>query len=280
MGTGELHPDAGPLEPLDRLTIKRLGRLPVGHQRARAGLDAKRPVGGTGRGCLRKPSERIDRELDPPAPGGRLDQLDQPPRREPDLKRVLGGLLRRSERVLIAVYRYALVMLGSSADAEDVTQTTFLNAYRALQRGDRPRAAGTWLRTIAHNLCLQHFRHAARRPQQVQLVDEPAVVGGDEEGVVLDDLVRALRQIPVNQRAALVMRELEGRPIGEIASILSISLSAVETLLFRARRSVREQLEGSLTCAQAEEAISRGPRIASSGPTFASASRALTWRGA
>jgi hypothetical protein len=53
------------------------------------------------------------------------------------------------------------------------------------------------------------------------------------------------------------MRELEGRPIGEIAGILSVSASAVETLLFRGRRSVREQLEGSLTCAQAEQAISR-----------------------
>jgi hypothetical protein len=109
---------------------------------------------------------------------------------------------------------------------------------------------------IAHNLCLQHFRHAARRPQQVQLEDEPAVVS-ENEGVVLDDLMRALRQIPVNQRAALVMRELEGRSIAEIAGVLSVSASAVETLLFRARRSVREQLEGRLTCAQAEQAISR-----------------------
>jgi RNA polymerase sigma factor (sigma-70 family) len=173
-------------------------------------------------------------------------------RASPD--RMLESLYRRHAS---EVYRYTLVMLGSSADAEDVTQTTFLNAYRALQRGERPRAERSWLRMIAHNLCLQHFRHAARRPQQVQLEDEPAAAVGDEEGVVLDDLIRALRQIPVNQRAALVMRELEGRPIGEIAGILSVSASAVETLLFRARRSVREQLEGSLTCAQAEQTISR-----------------------
>jgi hypothetical protein len=53
------------------------------------------------------------------------------------------------------------------------------------------------------------------------------------------------------------MRELEGRPIAEIAGILDVSKSAVETLLFRARRGVREQLEGGLTCAEAEEAISR-----------------------
>ncbi len=154
------------------------------------------------------------------------------------------------------VYRYALLMLDSPADAEDVTQTTFLNAYRALSRGERPRAASSWLRTIAHNLCLQHFRTSARRPQQVELEDEAAALVSDEQGVEVEDLMRALAQIPVNQRAALVMRELEGRPIGAIADILGLSGSAVETLLFRARRSVREQLEGSLTCADAEQAIS------------------------
>jgi RNA polymerase sigma factor (sigma-70 family) len=155
------------------------------------------------------------------------------------------------------VYRYALVMLDSPADAEDVTQTTFLNAYRALLRGERPRAAGSWLRVIAHNLCLQHFRQAARRPPEVELEDDAAEAASDEHALRVDDLIRALRQIPVNQRAALVMRELEGRPIAEIAGVLAVSVSAVQTLLFRARRSVREQLEGSLTCAQAEQAISR-----------------------
>ena len=155
------------------------------------------------------------------------------------------------------VYRYALVMLDSPTDAEDVTQTTFLNAYRALLRGERPREPGSWLRVITHNLCLQHFRQAARRPRQVELEDDTEGVVSDEQGLRVDDLVRALREIPVSQRAALVMRELEGRPIAEIAGVLGVSVSAVETLLFRARRSVREQLEGSLTCAEAEQAISR-----------------------
>jgi RNA polymerase sigma factor (sigma-70 family) len=155
------------------------------------------------------------------------------------------------------VYRYALMMLGSAADAEDVTQTTFLNAYRALLRGERPRSTGSWLRTIAHNLCLQHFRQASRRPREVELEDEVPELVSDHQGFLVEDLSRALRQIPVNQRAALLMRELEGRPITEIATILGVSSSAVETLLFRARRGVREQLEGGLTCAEAEQAISR-----------------------
>jgi RNA polymerase sigma factor (sigma-70 family) len=175
------------------------------------------------------------------------------------------GLRARHERTLESLYRrhaadvhrYALMMLDSPADAEDVTQTTFLNAYRALLRGERPRASGRWLRTIAHNLCLQHFRQASRRPRQVELEDEAAELVRDDHGFLVDDLGRALRQIPVNQRAALLMRELEGRPIAEIADVLDVSRSAVETLLFRARRGVREQLEGGLTCAEAEEAISR-----------------------
>src|SRR5207253_363656 len=57
--------------------------------------------------------------------------------------------------------------------------------------------------------------------------------------------------------AALVMRELEGRSYAEIADILEITPSAVETLIFRARRALREQLESSLTCGEAELAISR-----------------------
>lgn len=169
-------------------------------------------------------------------------------------ERTLESLYRRHAA---DVYRYALMMLETPADAEDVTQTTFLNAYRALLRGEHPRASGRWLRTIAHNLCLQHFRQVSRRPRQVELEDETAALVSDDHGFLVQDLSRALRQIPVNQRAALLMRELEGRPIAEIADVLGVSKSAVETLLFRARRGVREQLEGGLTCAEAEEAISR-----------------------
>src|SRR3982074_1005818 len=161
-------------------------------------------------------------------------------------ERTLESLYRRHAA---DVYRYALVMLDSPADAEDVTQTTFLNAYRALLRGERPRAASNWLRTITHNLCLQHFRQAARRPREVELEDDVAELVSDGPGLRFDALIRALRQIPVKQRAALVMRELEGRQIVEIAGILAVSASAVETLLFRARRGMRGQLEGDLTCA-------------------------------
>jgi RNA polymerase sigma-70 factor (ECF subfamily) len=157
------------------------------------------------------------------------------------------------------VYRYALAVLRQPADAEDVTQTTFLNAYRAFERGERPRNAQNWLIAIAHNVCRQRFRQAQRRPEEVAFDDRVGemVPESDSKGPSADDIQRALGHLAFNQRAALVMRELEGRSYGEIAEILGISLSAVETLIFRARRALREQLEGTLTCLEAEHAISR-----------------------
>jgi RNA polymerase sigma factor (sigma-70 family) len=157
------------------------------------------------------------------------------------------------------VYRYALVVLRNPADAEDVTQTTFLNAYRAMCGGERPQAAKNWLIAIAHNVCRQRFRQAQRRPQEVVLFEDAAelAVEEDEDGYSAEDIQRALGFLAFNQRAALVMRELEGRSYAEIAEIMRLSVSAVETLIFRARRALREQLEGGLTCGEAERLLSK-----------------------
>jgi RNA polymerase sigma-70 factor (ECF subfamily) len=156
------------------------------------------------------------------------------------------------------VYRYALAVMRNPTDAEDVTQTTFLNAYRSyVEKGSRPEKPQNWLIAIAHNVCRQRFRQSARRPAEVSFEDDIADTVADDEAPTGDDIRRALSHLAFNQRAALVMRELEGRSYTEIAEILEVSTSAVETLIFRARRALREQLEGSLTCGEAEFAISR-----------------------
>src|SRR5438128_8877057 len=142
--------------------------------------------------------------------------------------------------------------------AEDVTRTTFLNAYRAYaEKGSRPEKPQHWLLAIAHNVCRQRFRQSARRPAEVAFEDDVADKLVDDDTTTGEDIRRALSHLAFNQRAALVMRELEGRSYAEIADILEVSTSAVETLIFRARRALREQLEGSLTCGEAEFAISR-----------------------
>jgi RNA polymerase sigma factor (sigma-70 family) len=165
---------------------------------------------------------------------------------------------RMYQRHVGDVYRYALAVMRNPADAEDVTQTTFLNAYRSfVEKGNRPEKPQNWLIAIAHNVCRQRFRQSARRPSEVAFDDDIADTLVDDETPTGEDIRRALGHLAFNQRAALVMRELEGRSYAEIAQILEVSTSAVETLIFRARRALREQMEGSLTCGEAEFAISR-----------------------
>ena len=158
-----------------------------------------------------------------------------------------------------AVYRYCLAVLHNQADAEDVTQTTFLSAYRAFQRGERPERPHNWLIKIAHNACRQRFRDSQRRPQEVALTIEETIAAPapDDEVPTADEIRRALGFLSFNQRAALIMRELEGRSYAEIGDTLELSISAVETLLFRARRALREQLEGGLTCEQTEHTLAQ-----------------------
>ena len=158
------------------------------------------------------------------------------------------------------VYRYAYAVLGNHADAEDVTQTTFLNAYRALEQGVRPRKPTNWLLTIASNAIKQRFRQEQSRPRQVEFDERIAQAGTDDEddeGPSVGELLTALSKIPPQQRQAIVLREFEGRSYNEIAEILGISTSALETLLFRARRSLAEELQDQLTCTEAQLAVSQ-----------------------
>jgi len=138
------------------------------------------------------------------------------------------------------VYHYALALLRNPADAEDVTQTTFLNAYRAFQRGEEILKPQNWLIKIAHNVARTRYARMSRRVKEVPLEDHvDQLAMPEEEKPNVEGVLRALGRLPFNQRAALVMRELEGRSYGEIADTLGVSVSAVETLIFRARRSLR-----------------------------------------
>ena len=155
------------------------------------------------------------------------------------------------------VYRYALAVLGNPADAEDVTQTTFLNAYRSLESGVRPRKPSCWLLTIASNVMKQRFRAERARPASAPLDERLAGAQTDDAGPTIGELLVALGKIPPLQRQAIVLREFEGRSYSEIAEILDVSTSALETLLFRARKSLAEELASSLTCTEAQFAVSR-----------------------
>jgi RNA polymerase sigma-70 factor, ECF subfamily len=160
-------------------------------------------------------------------------------------------------RHVASVYRYAFAVVGNRADAEDITQQTFLNAYRAMAHGTKPRQAENWLLTIAHNEVRRHFRDNEKKVYEVEFDKELAPAAPERSDPGVADVLRALRHIAPAQRSALVMREFEGRSYREIAEIMGLSERALEALIFRARRSLAEQLEGALTCVEAEEAFMR-----------------------
>ena len=175
------------------------------------------------------------------------------PAQRPRADRAFERVYRQNVR---HVYGYALAVLHSPEDAEDVTQTTFLNAYRAYERGELPRSPDNWLISIAHWLCDQRARQESHL-DAVAYEDQAEEAVPEDEGPSPNDVRRALGRLPFDQRAALIMREVEGRSYAELVEILDVSNAEVETLLFSARRALREELEGLLTCHQAERAISR-----------------------
>jgi RNA polymerase sigma-70 factor (ECF subfamily) len=152
---------------------------------------------------------------------------------------------RMYQRHVADVYRYALAVLRDPDDAEQVTLTTFFNAYHG--KGWTQMAHLNWLLAIAHEVC-------RRRVGYVRLDDGFGTLDGDPTA---DDVRRALARLPFEQRAVLVMRELEGRSYAEIAQLLTVPDDAVETLIFRARRSLREEIEAALSCREAQLAVSR-----------------------
>jgi RNA polymerase sigma factor (sigma-70 family) len=142
------------------------------------------------------------------------------------------------------VYNFVLHDVRNPDDAEEVTQAAFLNAYRALRNGHPPEKPRAWLLTIAQNVARRRFRKRGANIHEVPLDTELVVAAPDDyDGPTAEEICAAFRKLPVNQRAALAMREIQGRSYAEIAAELELSMPAVETLIFRARRSLRTLLE-------------------------------------
>ena len=157
---------------------------------------------------------------------------------------------RLYERHSSRIFGFCLSRLGSREEAEDALQTTFLNAQRGLGRGVVPEYELAWLFKIAQNVC--HNRHqSARRRRRVEATHDldalQDVIASPEHSpaVSVEELTCALEAIPTRQRRALLLREFEGCSYEEIANELGVSVAAVETLIFRARRAVAQQLEQS-----------------------------------
>jgi RNA polymerase sigma factor (sigma-70 family) len=146
------------------------------------------------------------------------------------------------------IFGFCMHRLGNREEAEDAVQQTFLNAFRGLQRGVVPELESAWLFKIAENVCLTRRRSSSRRgkvetPGDLQALQDfvaaPQRMGTDE----LIQLQDALAGMPPTQRRAILLREWQGLSYREIADEMELTQPAVETLIFRARRSLAEGLE-------------------------------------
>ena len=148
--------------------------------------------------------------------------------------RTFGELLERHEREIFA---YALRLTGRREDADDLYQETFLAAFRAWPppRRDHERA---WLYKIATNKAIDRERR--RRP--TVSVEDLRLAAPDRDGVTLIGLASAIRTLPPGQRAAFVLRTVEGRPYREVALALECSEEAARTRVSEATKKVRASL--------------------------------------
>jgi RNA polymerase sigma factor (sigma-70 family) len=155
------------------------------------------------------------------------------------------------------VYSYALATLRNTHDAEDATQTTFLKALYALDRGMDPRETGSWLIGITKNVCRDRFRDAKRQPIGEPIGEWVKAQEPQDPRFAFEDLCREILALSPRQRRILVMREFEGRTFEEISQELGITAAAAQALLVRARRELRAELELPMTCEQARRATVR-----------------------
>ncbi len=168
-----------------------------------------------------------------------------------DKQRLDGDFTELYRTHLRDVYSYSYYRVGNHHDAEDLTEQTFLQAYRHFERAQREsngRPLRPWLIRIAHNLAANYYRDRSRRPQ-TQLEDASVVAAphsteelaeGREE---LKDVLEGVAKLPEDRREALIMRFALGMENREIARALDRSEGATKVLIHRAIRQLEQGLK-------------------------------------
>jgi RNA polymerase sigma-70 factor, ECF subfamily len=159
------------------------------------------------------------------------------------------------------VYSYSYYRVGNHHDAEDITEQTFLQAYRHFDRARREshgRPLRPWLIRIAHNLAANHHRDKSRRPEaNIEAVEPPAhphdteqIVAGRED---LRAVMRRLEDLSDERRDALIMRFALDMSNREIARALGKTDGATKVLIHRAIKQLEELIAAEDAPPEAEE---------------------------
>jgi len=161
-------------------------------------------------------------------------------------------LVERHQRMVIGTVGR---MLGTNSDAEDIAQQVFVRVWKNMKRYEPRAKFTTWLLKITRNLVFNELRRRSRHPavplqsetdeEERPLKDEHAV---SPDATLLEHELQeavdaAIAQLPETQRMAVILRRYEELSYEEIAQTLDQSVSAVKSLLFRARTELRESLK-------------------------------------
>ncbi|MDO9575596.1 MAG: sigma-70 family RNA polymerase sigma factor [bacterium] len=148
-------------------------------------------------------------------------------------------------RVLNTIYRY----IGKSDEAEDIAQEVFIKVWHHAKSFKGKSKFSTWLYRIVVNQCLNY---RSKHKERLASLDEIMEQGKTPESLKVEIeferqrkskiMRRAIDELPKRQRIALVLSKFEGKSYREIAQIMGVSLSSVESLIFRARGALKKKL--------------------------------------
>lgn len=156
------------------------------------------------------------------------------------------------------VYNLSLGILQNQEDAEDITQEIFTTVYLSVTKFKGESKLSTWIYRIAVNKCQEHIRKKARKKRFGFLTtldkaetNNPISLQANfiHPGIELENkeraaaLFAAIERLPENQRIAFTMHKVEGISYEEVASIMNVTLSSVESLMFRAKQNLKQTLE-------------------------------------
>ena len=158
---------------------------------------------------------------------------------------------RHQSRMLNLIYRF----IGNRTQARDLAQEVFIRVWQAAPRYKPQAKFTTWIYRLAANLCLNELKASGRKKllfsqspaEEGRIPDEQGNVSPSAEDLLLAEersrqISLALQNLPENQRMALILKRYDNLSYHEIAKIMECSVSAVESLLVRAKRNLQEKL--------------------------------------
>lgn len=155
----------------------------------------------------------------------------------------------------ILVYNVALHYLQNIEDAEEITQDVFIQLHQSLDKFKNNSSLKTWIYRITINKCLDFIKHknskkrffifGTKSNSEIELAnvsnfEHPGILMENKENAAI--LFKVINELTENQKTAFILSKLDGLSNPEISSIMDVSISSVESLIFRAKSSLKEKL--------------------------------------